>query len=88
MAKKHSEKTYTGGAADRKRRGLVSVMIPVTPEVRDLLHLAVAHAVRTAPLGQRVSLASWGARVLEEAALAVVARAEEKEKPAETEKGP
>jgi hypothetical protein len=86
MAKNRSEKTYTGGAADRKRRGLVSVMLPVTPEVRDLLHLAVAHAARTAPLGQRVSLASWGARVLEEAALAVVARAEGKA--AETEKGP
>jgi len=71
MAKKNP-----GGAYDLKRRGLVPVTVPLTPEVRALA-VSAARQASSRDAQARPSLAFWAARVLEEAARAELEKGKE-----------
>lgn len=67
--KADARQPYTGGHESHRRRGLVGVMVPVTPEVRELLRKAAALADPPGPVSR------YAARVLEDAARRTLAAA-------------
>jgi hypothetical protein len=70
MPKPKSKKpAYTGGDADRKRRGLKAVLVPVRPDV----HTALADAAHL--VGPYHPVSRWAAAALEEAARRALAAA-------------
>lgn len=70
MAKK---KSYTGGSADRRRRGLVGVLVPLTPEQHSLVRRAAGATIPPGP-----AITRWAASVLEAAAREALGEKEEK----------
>lgn len=58
-----SKRKTTTGSQSLKRRGLVGLLVPVTPEVRDMVQRAAAVG---GPVPQRSS--AWAAQALERAA--------------------
>jgi hypothetical protein len=66
---------YTGGAADRRRRGLRAVLVPLTPEQHRAVTRAAALADPPSPVTR------WAAACLEEAARRACAAAGVAEKP-------
>jgi hypothetical protein len=67
MAKNARKRPTGGGAADLRRRGKKALLVPLTPEVLELVHLAAAAAPRM-PANQLAALA------IEAAALDKLAR--------------